>query len=283
MTTTNYKSQVGAAAQYLLNEEWLRQHYEVMRLSTRKIAELAGCGKKAVISALRRFGINIAPSGTNRNIGALTARSKKTHMRSELVGKIDDRDWLYDQFIVQDKSHRQISEEFKVSTYCIRRWLKRHKITKEKRQWVNCSFKRYLENNGFAPGSEEACKKRMRGRRGRSINTLKGGTIWCHSSWEALVSQVLDSHINVSSYLKDYLKLPYEFNNKRHFYFVDFVVKLVDGRILTIEVKASRLINEERTAIKLKILSEYATKMGYEIVTVTGTNKPKIDRLLAIL
>ena len=56
---TNYRAQVGDAADFLLDYKWMFQHYTILRMTTRQIGVLIGCGKKAVTTALKRHKITL--------------------------------------------------------------------------------------------------------------------------------------------------------------------------------------------------------------------------------
>ena len=280
---TSYRAQMGDAATFLLDRNWLHRRYVVERLSSRQIARLAGCGKKAVLTALRRFDIEVARSGTNRDLEALSARGKLQNMPEAARGLLDDRHWLQNAFVAQNKSLTEISKLCGVSIYCVRRWLKRHRIKKVKSKWWTCSQRRYMESNGFAPGSEQACRKRMSGRRARQIATRKAGIILCHSTWEEAVAKLLDAAHLVGSFGKDVLKIPYNFEGKLRTYYVDFLVTLVDGRSLAIEVKAKRLLTDKRVIAKLEALGEYAIEAGISVLVVSGKHKPDTSKLEAAI
>ena len=88
-----------------MDEEWLREMYEVRGLTTYEIAEQLGATNKLISDWLGRFGISTAK-----------------------MPLYQDREWLYDQYVIQEKSIREIARELGVSYGPIQEWLHRHGI-----------------------------------------------------------------------------------------------------------------------------------------------------------
>jgi len=66
---TNLKSQIGDLAfQKLNNKQWLYDEYIIKLRPTRDISKELGCGKKAVLTALRRHNIPPRPDRANRMV-----------------------------------------------------------------------------------------------------------------------------------------------------------------------------------------------------------------------
>jgi len=281
---TNLRSQIGDIAfNYLLDRDWLYNQYIFLNKSTRQIALEINCGKKAILTALRRHNIEVGRIGVNKDKLKISINNFKRNAPIQAHDKINNKEWMYKNYMIDNKSMKEIAIELKMSCRSVRQWLIKHKIFKSDIQKQQCSARRYEQINGYKIGSIQACKKRMTGRRGERILTKKAGEIWCHSSWEKQVAEVLDSSEQVKIFMKDSIKIPYEFQNKRHLYFVDFLVIMVSGKIILIEVKAEKLIDDERTKNKLHVLNEYSNKMGYETLILTGKNKLDINRLYDFL
>jgi len=263
---TNYKAQLGEAADFLLDKSWLERYYPA--LSTRQIGALVGCGKKAVVSALKRH--NIPINYRPRDIKKSNLDKFVRSVSIEAIGKLNNKDWLYDAYIIQNKSRTELASELGVSSKCVGDWLRKFAITKSKKLRLECSARRYKESQGFDMSSEQACKKRMRGRRGCRLETKKGGAFWCHSSWEKDVALFLDNDNRVLTFSKDSIKIEYLHDEKKRIYYPDFMIKLVD-KILIVEVKAARLLNDDRVQAKLRALYQYCEAMCFVAIVLTGT------------
>ena len=265
---TNYRSQLGEVANYLLDKDWLDEHYRIKGLSTRQIGALIGCGKKAVTTALKRHNIPI-----NYKRGRNPEGHRKSFLQQvspSVIGKLDDKDWLYSNYIILNRSALELAQDLGVSMKTLRRWLKKFLISKPENLRLECSERRYTESQGFEPTSEEACKKRMQGRRGCRLTTNKAGSIWCHSSWEKDVALFLDNDDRVLAFSKDSIKIHYRYDGKQRLYYPDFMVKL-ENRILIVEVKAARLLSDNRVQAKLEALHQYCAIMCFIPIVLTGT------------
>jgi len=269
---TSYRAQLGIAADFLLDKNWLLEHYQVRNLTTRQIAKLIGCGKKAVSTALKRHDIAINYQ-CNRSIEGRHNRFVAS-VPSIAVGKLNNKDWMTHSYITANKSLKELSQLLGVSTICIRRWLKKFSLTKNADLQLQCSVRRYTESQGFAPSSIAACEKRMKGHRGTRLITIKAGSIWCHSSWERTVAMFLDTDDRVFSFAKDSIKIPYEYAGRRRLYYPDFIIA-ASNKTIVLEVKAQRLINDGRVRAKLAALREYCDRMNFKGIVLTGTTSVK--------
>ena len=101
-----------------------------------------------------------------------------------------------------------------------------------KERWGNEESRKVLlnANNAFGLKSKE--------------ETIKGGTIFCHSSWEALMSHLLDNDDTVASFKKDALAIKYCINGKVRMYIPDFIIKMKDGRTFMIEIKGDIYVDD---------------------------------------
>lgn len=268
---------LGSAADHLTDRDWLYNQYVVLRKSTRAIAQDIGCGKKAVSSALKRCGIEICytPRPTKEN-------NRQNFLRNtpdNAVGKIDNYNWMRSQYIDDNKSAAEIAITVNVSETCIRRWLLRHGLKKTQQQKLACTARRYHEKFGFAIDSPEACEKRMRGRRGTRLQSIKAGIIWCHSNWELKAAQHLDADADVVSFSKDSIRIPYIFNGKQKLYYPDFLIKYSNGTIVIVEIKAEKLLQDAKVKAKLAALNDYCYKFGFMSLILTGKNKINLSCL----
>ena len=272
---TNYKSQLGPSADFLLNREWLIEKYK--QLSTRQIGQLIGCGKKAVSTALKRHNIPIQYGPR------ITSTSKHESFISRApqsaIGKLDNHEWLYYNYIIINRSFRELAIETGVSERCVRKWLKRFNIIKDQQTQTVCSIRRYTESQGYTPSSIAACKKRMSGKKFKKIHTNKAGLIICHSSWEESVAVFLDSCDQVITFTKDSIRIPYVFDGKNRTYYPDFMVKFAE-KILIVEVKAERLLADVRVRAKLAALADYCDRYGFVPVVLSGRTRINPNEIL---
>lgn len=264
----------------ILNKDWLYLQYITNNKSTRDIAREIGCGKKAVNSALRRHGIILSKSGANKNKEWLSTRNFIRQSNVEAHNKLNNKEWLNEHYINKNMSIIEISALCKISKYAVHNWLNRHNIKKPKELQKQCSNRRYEEINGFKISSIDACRKRIKGRRGTKIQTQKGGEIWCHSSWEQIVAAYLDASSKVQSYQKDALNIPYELDGKNHIFIPDFFVKLTNMFHVIIEIKPSKLLETDtRTQKKIESLLKFSKTMGYIPIILEGKSKVNMEPL----
>jgi transposase len=266
---------MGQAADYLLDRKWLHEHYIVLNMSTRQIGNMIGCGKKAVSTALKRFNIPLGTIGSKSDNADLRAREFKRQAPLEAHGKLDNCEWLHNAYLVENRSKSEIAESVGVNITTVKAWIDRFGLVKSEAKQLECSHRRYREINGFDIKSDQACRKRMTGRRGRRVSTVKGGDIWCHSSWEETTAKFLDISDGVKSFGKDVISIPYSFNGKNLRYYPDFLVNTTTG-VVIIEVKADKLQREDKSRCKLDALQDFCDKMGYRCVVVGGKNKLRL-------
>lgn len=270
---TSYRAQLGDAANFLLDFDWLNQHYTVLKLTTRQIGVIVGCGKKAVTTALKRHNI---PLITNcRNQLAANVVNFTRQVTPAAIGKLNNKEWMARNFISLNRSEVEIAEECGVSVVSIRNWARKHGLRKTSILMSECSKRRYQELNGYSVGSEAACRKRMGGHRCSVVKTQKGGAIQCHSSWEATFALALDKSPFVRCFQKDAIKIPYDFQGKAHHYFPDFLIYTHNGGTWLVEIKAFRLLKDDRVKAKLVALESHAKQFGFLSFVLSG--KTKID------
>lgn len=256
---------IGEGNWALLNDkDWLHDQYIEQNKSSRDIAAFLGCGKKSVLASLKRLGISVSKPGKNKSNRAGIA-SHLRQMPKSAIGKVDNEEWLSDQYIVENKTMVEISEMAGVSKECIKRWINKFGIKKENCDLIESCSRRYEEKNGFRWDSDEARKHRFNGIKSETIQTKKGNIVRCHSSWEKIVASRLDEDLTVESFGKDVVKLKYEFGGKIRTYIVDFYVVLNDGREFLIEVKAPRFLNDDMVKAKIESLEN----SGFEYLIVT--------------
>lgn len=99
----------------LWDESWLYQRYVVEGKSTVEIASLCGTDDSTVGQWLDRHGIETRSHSVN------TATS-------ESVKKLWDREWLYQRYVVENKSTYEIAPLCDVHSTTVWQWLRRHDI-----------------------------------------------------------------------------------------------------------------------------------------------------------
>lgn len=270
---TNLRSVLGAAAELLLDESWLRTQRLQLGLSTRQIAKLAGCGKKAAGTALRRFGISAAAAVRRDSSRNLLCR------RPDLDGTVNNRDWLYAKYVTANLSQLEIANEVGLSKKCVGDWVRRLRISKDAWLVAMCSKESYRRKNGFEFDSDEAHRRRMTGRRGHDILTAKGGLVRCHSGWEREFATYLDGCEAVTSFKKDAVRVPYTFDGKNRSYFPDFLIVLASGKHLIAEVKPTAMLAKPMNVAKIAALREFCESLGSQMLLVTGTRRVELPDL----
>jgi G:T-mismatch repair DNA endonuclease (very short patch repair protein)/transposase len=100
-----------------LEKNWLRNEIEVLGRTYKEIAEECGVGYTTIANRARSYGIKH---------GSLVDRIS-TESAKELLR---DYDWLYEQYIVKNKSYADISKEFSLKRSTISRWVIRHGLEK---------------------------------------------------------------------------------------------------------------------------------------------------------
>jgi hypothetical protein len=107
------KSMHTNALEYLENKEWLHEQYITLRKSTPTIGKELDCSSTMVASYLTQHEIEIRSLSEANNIGA---------------AYVEDRDWLYEQYITLGKSTTTIGKEIGCTPVTISNWLRTHKI-----------------------------------------------------------------------------------------------------------------------------------------------------------
>lgn len=96
------------------NKDWLFDQYVTQGKSSGKIAKEIGCGSSTVQHWLRRHEIPIRDCS-----------SSKLKLSSQIL---ENKDWLYDQYIVQKKSASKISKEIGCQQETVSRYLHKFEI-----------------------------------------------------------------------------------------------------------------------------------------------------------
>ncbi len=85
----------------LLNKDWLYEQYVNQLKSSHDIAKEIGCIHVSIINYLKRFNI---PVRTNNECFGLRGKTSKSYPL------LNNKDWLYEQYINQKKTTREIGK-----------------------------------------------------------------------------------------------------------------------------------------------------------------------------
>ena len=102
--------------QKLDDYDWLYDQYIIMKKNTFQIGKEIGCSNCTVLRYLKSNNILIRDNSEAQGIP------------KELLIILNDRNWLYNQYIIQNKSTHQLGEELKCSCSTINNYIKKHNI-----------------------------------------------------------------------------------------------------------------------------------------------------------
>lgn len=136
--------------------------------------------------------------------------------------KLNDKEWLYDVYIVQQKPSRLIASEIGCGKKAVLSALSRHNIKKRK---GICRVQFVSESS-------------------------KCHNFWCDSYWEWEIAGRLDQDNKVVKFIREPFPLEYFVEGKRKLYLPDFLIILKEDQWL-IEVKPDGLLKyvEEKTKV----------------------------------
>jgi transposase-like protein len=115
-TKSNLEAQVGSASDLLKDAEWLRTEYCENERSSSEIGDELGVSGLTVRNWLEKHGID--------------RRSQSEARAGGNVEPLHDSDWLYEQYIEQERSTYDIADELGVNRNTVSSWLDRHDIEK---------------------------------------------------------------------------------------------------------------------------------------------------------
>ena len=102
--------------QKLSDYDWMYDQYIIMKKNTVQIGKELICDTHTINNYLKKHNISI------RN------RVEAQGISKELLDKLNDKTWLYDQYITLNKSAAQLSEELECSCTTIYNYLKKYDI-----------------------------------------------------------------------------------------------------------------------------------------------------------
>jgi hypothetical protein len=105
------------------------------------------------------------------------------------------------------------------------------------------------------------------------VETFKGGTIFCQSSWEKIYAEWLDKNPKVGSFMKDKIRIPYVYQGKKRVYIVDFLVDFLDGRAHLVEIKPQALRNVKENPAKFAAARNWCKFQSHKTIFKVFTEK----------
>jgi len=90
--------------------------------------------------------------------------------------------------------------------------------------------------------------------------------LYYQGSWERIFIELVDSAKIGKRLVKQPFGIPYKFKEEWHTYFPDYLLELIDGRKIVVEVKGERLPNYNA---KFAAAIKYCNKRGYEYVVIS--------------
>ena len=98
------------------DKEWLRKQYIEHGKSTNEIASIAGCSSGRISEYLNKFNIETRDPG------------KQTPLPDDVVEKLEDEEWVRNQYVEKQKSTTEIGDELGISREPVRKALHEHGI-----------------------------------------------------------------------------------------------------------------------------------------------------------
>ena len=112
--TTSSEVQSDGDIEPLKDPEWLEKQYVENELSASEIGNKLGVSKTPVLRYMNEHGIE------PRSIAERNSKGDVTPLR--------DADWLYEQYVEEEKSQYEIADELSISAPSVRNWMDRHGI-----------------------------------------------------------------------------------------------------------------------------------------------------------
>lgn len=177
----------------LHDKEWLTNAYVAKKQSICSIAKEVGADKSTVGYWIKKHNIpqhNTTPRTPN---GAF---QKNTHWREET--KLWNKEWLFEQYIIKQRSMQDIATEMSVSEPAVRHWMYEHDI--ESRDVSEARKIKYWGASGEA--------NPMWGKRGEDSPNWRGGftpdrqKLYASVEWKTAVREVWGRDAGTCQYCK---------------------------------------------------------------------------------
>ncbi len=160
---------------FLNDKDWLYNEYIIDNKTTTEISNTIGCSDTFVVKYLNKYNINIRNGGEHNIINL------------DLFNKLNDKEWLYNEYVLNNKTTYEIAIELKCSAVSISNYLKIHNIPSKlianrlllnDREWLYNMY--VVENNSIHRISElMLCGRRLISKNlkmhGIPINSSKHG------------------------------------------------------------------------------------------------------------
>jgi hypothetical protein len=113
--------------------------------------------------------------------------------------------------------------------------------------------------------------------RSKTIQTIKGGTVICHSSWEEVYARHLDSDDDVVSYQKDKLRIPYLKDGEERIYITDYLIEFSSGKRKLVEIKPKEMLEEDDNLLKIEAGKLWCSRNDISFSLVLGEEIKKLN------
>jgi AraC-like DNA-binding protein len=98
---------------YLNDAEWLKEQHHIQKKSLRTIATELNVSEQTIYAYFTKFDIEV------KVFGALS---------NDVRNSIDDKDWLYDQYVTKKKTFGEIARDLNISSATVAAYCKKHNI-----------------------------------------------------------------------------------------------------------------------------------------------------------
>lgn len=198
-------------------------------LSTSDIAKELKCSKTLIRQRLQSFGLNF------NSFHFPIATNLKSQIGELAFKMLNDRDWLYEQYVNLNKTTRVLAAELHCGKKAISTFLKRY----------NIPIKR--TRRGIFKSKYHKCKH-----------------FWYDSYWEFEIAERLDSDSKVLWFIKDPFPLPYcDESGKDRDYYPDFLVIIRNNILHLLEVKPTGLLKY----VEFKTKAGKASSIHYTVIS----------------
>jgi len=189
-------------------------------LSNTDIATKLNCEWHVIIQRIRSMGL-----ASNR-FHFNEATNLKCQIGELAYNNLSNKEWLYDQYVVQNKTTRVIAKNLNCGKKTVTTFLRKH----------NIPVKRI--HRGVFKSKNHKCKP-----------------FWYDSYWEYMIADRLDNDSMVLKFIKDPFPIDYVADKLREYY-PDFLVMLSDNDNYLLEIKPDGLLsyveNKTKSAMKFK-------------------------------
>lgn len=112
----------------------------------------------------------------------------------------------------------------------------------------------------------------------RSHENFSEKKFFCRSSYEQTFVKWCNSRQDLIQNLEANITTSYTFNNKNHYYFIDFEVTLFNDVKMLIEIKPAKLVYQTLNQIKIEAGKRFASTRNQTFVVVTETQLSNLEK-----